>query len=212
MNKTQKIFAGIGVLILVIGALIIRQNEAGYISYLKGDYKSAERAFRVNAEQGHPWGAFFVGSLNDHRQFSMNNPIEAAKAYLQSAKLGNIDGAIKYIKFIKISGHTHFDCSTIINITDKGIQTHHFLAVVQKAFYLGSGICFKKDNIQSAHYTKWGGELVPSYGSAFVNHYNRMAPAERKKFDTSKFQKPSRISDKEYLKFFFSKLGIDPAK
>ncbi len=209
MNRTQKILTGIGALILIAGALIIRQNEAGYLLFLEGDFKSAEIAFQEDAKRGDPWGAYFAGMLNDRRGFGINDKTKAAKAYLQSARLGSVDGAIRYINLIKFSQHKGISCSLILKIIDTAVQTHHFLAVTQKAQRLQNGNCSDKNNFESLHYTQWAGELVPAFGSNFHDRYQKMNAPERQKFDAIKFQKPPRINDQEFLKFFSAQLGLN---
>jgi hypothetical protein len=210
--RYPKILIAAGLLILLVGALFIRHQEAGYIAYLNGNFKTAEAEFIKRAENGGMWEAYLVGSMNENPTFRVRNLAQASKAYLNSAELGNVAGAMKYILFINHSAHRNIDCTTLNRLTERAIQTHHFVAVhtMERRFLRNS--CSKLDKLKSLQYTKWAGELEPQYGSNFHREYQNLTTVERKKFDGTKLQKPSRISDAEFLKFFFATLAqIKPA-
>ena len=202
----KKILVGTGLLILIVGALVIRHQEAGYLAILKGDYKTAKKEFIARAEQGQQSEAYFVGVMYEYSHYGMHAPTKAAEAYFRSAQLGSIDGAFRYFDLIRASVHTNINCSDFKEIANKGVQTHRFLPLAFMARYHRLGRCFEKNPLLDVHYRKWLGEVSNPHGDEFFDAYQRLSPVDRQKFKALKIQKPPRISDEAYLKFFFEML------
>ena len=80
MSRLQKIFALGGVAVLILGAIIIRDRQAGYIAYNNFDYKTAEIEFSKSAERGDPWSSYYVGLMHDQPHFDQIDRKKAAKA------------------------------------------------------------------------------------------------------------------------------------
>ena len=206
MSRLQKIFALGGVAVLILGAIIIRDRQAGYIAYNNFDYKTAEVEFSKSADRGDPWSSYFVGLIHDRPHFGQIDRKKAAKAFLKSAKLGITDGAIRYLDLVYRSQNSKSYCPIVTNLMANAVATHRFLAIVQYAKYLGEGKCTDKDPISRLHHLKWAGDLEPQFGSNYVDTYESMSATQRSKFDAEKFTKPRRIEEKTFLKIFFAAL------
>ena len=86
MSSLQKTIAIGSVAVLILGAIIIRDRQAGYIAYNNFDYKTAEIEFSKSAERGDPWSSYYVGLMHDQPHFDQIDRKKAAKAFLKSAK------------------------------------------------------------------------------------------------------------------------------
>jgi len=193
-------------LILIVGALIIRHQEAGYLAILNGDYKSAEIEFIARGAQGGKLEAYFVGIMYEHQLYGFFDLSKATKAYFKSAQLGNIDGAFRYFGLIRNSIHKNISCSDFKALANKGLQTHRYLPIIFMARYHRSGQCFEKNPLLDLYYKQWLGKISNPHGNIFFDTYQKLKPADRQKFEELKLQKPPRISDEAYLKFFFEML------
>ena len=56
------------------------------------------------------------------------------------------------------------------------------------------------------YYKQWLGEVSNPHGNIYFDTYQKLMPADRRKFEALKIQKPPRISEKAFLKFFFDTL------
>jgi hypothetical protein len=204
--RYKKILAGTGLLILIVGALVIRHQEAGYLAILKGDYKTAEKEFVARGAQGGKSEAYFVGVMYEYQKYGLHAPVKATKAYLKSARLGNIDGAFRYFGLIRNSIHRNINCFDFRAIANKAIQTHRYLPLAFMAKYHRHGWCFEKSLILDAFYKKWLGEVSNPHGNEYFEAYQKLNLADRRKLKALKIQKSPRISDEAFLKFFFDTL------
>ena len=205
MNRTEKILTVIGLAVLIIGALVVRQNDAGYLAFLKKDYQKALAEFSKLALEGDPWGTHFTGFLLDPKSNGQNNRSEAAKYYLAGARLGNVRSALRYIDLIRTVKNFKIYCPIYAALVDKAAQTHSPYAFFFKGWHLSHGFCVPKNLIAAARFYQWASEIKPHIGDHFSNAYAQFDDRQKKQFETFKIDKPNRISEQAFLDFFLAK-------
>ena len=216
MNQTEKILVIVGLAVLIIGALVIRHQDAGYIAFLKRDYQTAHAEFSKLAQKGDAWGSHFTGLMYE---FFLRGPInwtEAAKYYLAGARLGNSMSAIRYIRHLKFSYNLDQNwrmCPIYTDLVDKAVHTHNLYAIILKAQDMKSSSCVQEDQIASTHFFKWANEVNPSIklpkstAAMIANNF------QKNQFKAFKIKRSPHISDQEFLKYFLVKLPeIDAIK
>jgi TPR repeat protein len=214
MNQTEKILAIVGLAVLIIGALVIRHQDAGYIAFLKRDYQTAHAEFSKLAQKGDPWGTYFTGLMHEIFLRGSINRTEAVKYYLAGARLGNIRSAIRYISHLKflnnLNQKSQFPVSRICpiytDLVNKAVQTHNPYAIILKAQQMNSGSCVQEDQIAGAHFFKWAGEVKPQISVYLFNAYDSFSDFQKNQFKAFKIERPLHISDQEFLKYFLAKL------
>jgi hypothetical protein len=206
MNRRQKIIIILGLGAFIVVALIVRHEEAGYIALLKGDYNTAVREFSLKVRQGDSMSTYFTGFLYDTPGFRMVNKNKAAHAYLKSAKLGSVDGAIHYLYLVSTLKDRHLNCSVLVKLFYDAASTHILSAIFLNFKFFSNGKCTKKDRFEAAQYFKWAGEISGPIRGSFEDYYVSMSKSEQKEFNSRTFKKPHRISANRFLNIFFSKL------
>jgi len=213
MNRIEKFIIIIGLTALVTGALTIRQQDAGYLAFQKGDYRTAQAEFSKLALEGDLWATHFTGVLHESSSTGIIDHAEAGKYYLSGARRGNIRSAIRYIGLLRRSKRLDQYCPLYTALVDKAVQTHDSYALVQKAHQLYSGNCVKKDRIFGTYFYKWAGEVKPQMGSLFSDGYARLSDSQKWQFEALKLIRPPHIDDQAFLKFFSAQLEqIGPVK
>tara|TARA_B100000315_G_C14565099_1_gene582522 strand:- start:927 stop:1574 length:648 start_codon:yes stop_codon:yes gene_type:complete len=204
MNRTEKILAVFGLAVLVIGALVIRHQDAGYIAFLERDFETAHAEFSKLAQQGDPWGTYFTGLMHGTNRNGTINRSTAAKYYLAGVRLGNIRSAIRYIDLLRKSKNINQYCTVYAALVDKAVQTHNAYAILLKANQLNSGSCIQNDKIAGAYFFKWAGEIKPQIGTLFTDTYEGFSNAQKMQFKALKIERPPQISNQAFLEYFLA--------
>ncbi|MBT7957064.1 MAG: sel1 repeat family protein [Rhodospirillaceae bacterium] len=205
MNRIEKFLIVVGLAVLVIGALIIRHQDAGYLAFQKGDYRTAHTEFSKLAEQGDPWGTHYTGLMHGIFLLGSINQTKAAKYYLAGARLGNVRSAILYIDLLRRSKRLNQYCTLYADFVDKAVQTHNPYALVLKAQQLISGRCVQKDIITGVHFFKWAGEVKPQIGDHYSNSFESLSDSQKQQFEALKIERPPAISEQSFLEFLLAK-------
>lgn len=206
-NKTSKILVLGFFTLLLVGALVIRENESAYLAYKKGDYPLALKEFIEDAKSGDPQATYYVGRIYYDAKPAIKDYKKAAQWFWESAKLGNMDGAIFYLSAAERAGEFDTDCRVRMDVQKLAVHTGtNTLSTLMLGDEIMGEICGPKNRVLAAYYYYLGGLLDRRVGSKFHEQKRRMTNEELAAFEKIKNDRPPSLSKEDFFKQYFSLL------
>ena len=158
MTRFHKLLLALAVTSVLALALKIRNDEAGYVNYYRGNFAEAVTGLAERAEDGEPFSAMLVGNIYAFGKGLDSNHAKATKWYLKQAKMGDITGVRFFVQnaFRANPEKTHDSdtrrCQTAVELLDMAARAGDLGANIELGIYYRSGFCAEQNYAMAAKY------------------------------------------------------------
>jgi len=158
MTRFHKLLLALAVTSVLALALKIRNDEAGYVNYYRGNFAEAVTGLAERAEDGEPFSAMLIGIIYTFGKGLDSDHAKATKWYLKQAQMGNIRGVRFFVQnaFRAYPENTHGSdtqrCQTAVELLDMAARAGDLGANIELGKYYRFGFCAEKNNAMAAKY------------------------------------------------------------